>query len=115
MTERLIASPARTVPGAAAFHPRGVLFLLRYKAIALHNRLEQLLRDLRRDVASEGGADEITLAEALEHLVEGARQASQLVARAHVDGVVRASTACKMMPRFLRGRAFAMRPRGNCE
>ena len=46
-------------------------------------RIEQRLRDLGRDVAPEGGADEVALAQPFEHAVEGAGELADLVARLH--------------------------------
>ncbi len=46
-------------------------------------RLQERLHDLGGDVAAERAADEIALAEALDHPVERARELTDLVARAH--------------------------------
>src|SRR5712691_10022027 len=45
-------------------------------------RLQQSLRNFRRYITPEGRADEVALAQALDHLVEGARQSAHLVAGA---------------------------------
>jgi hypothetical protein len=46
-------------------------------------RRQEGLGDLGRHVAPEGRADEVALAEALQHLVERAGELADLVARAH--------------------------------
>src|SRR5439155_23653010 len=50
-------------------------------------RREQRLRDLGRDVTAERVPDPFALAQALDHLVEGARQPADLVARADGDAL----------------------------
>ena len=71
---------ARIAPEVGHEHGHHALLAAEAQAVG---RLEQLAGDLGRHVAPERRADEVALAEAVEHLVEGAREPAQLVRRAN--------------------------------